>query len=253
MAAVLKTARGLTAPRGFESHALRCRLGKHQVRPRSPCQRRPGLTRFRGPVVYDCERRSTEVRVECVSKFAGNLSTGPAPFGSPPRGSRSPCPATPVLAGYTMKGLRRRRATSRRTTRTGSGRTARRVTSVRATLTTPRRPHRPKVGRWQSSAGWSTWSRTWTAPSPRRTRIPEASEEELRITAEIDHPWWCHHGFDEPVLGHAVIDLPWPHPDDPDERIVLTVRADRLTTFMRAPARRLTAGFVVTFRRCGGR
>ncbi|HYV32358.1 MAG TPA: hypothetical protein VEO53_14800 [Candidatus Binatia bacterium] len=103
----------------------------------------------------------------------------------------------------------------------------------------------------------------------------DPSEEELRISAEIDHPWWCdrrrcsawdggchhsdpemvlpdrysditvqvwlthEHGSEEPVLGHAVIDLPWPHPDDPDERIVLTMRADRLTligqAFTRAP------------------
>jgi hypothetical protein len=103
----------------------------------------------------------------------------------------------------------------------------------------------------------------------------DPSAEELRISAQIDHPWWCdrrrcsaweggchhsdpeivppdryspitvqvwlthHHGSTEPVMGHAVIDLPWPHPDDPDERMVLTMRADRLTTigeaFMRAP------------------
>jgi hypothetical protein len=102
----------------------------------------------------------------------------------------------------------------------------------------------------------------------------EASEEELRISAEIDHPWWCdrrrcsawdggchhsdpelvlpdqysditvqvwlthHHGSTEPVMGHAVINCPYYHPDDPDDRIVLTMRADRLTligeAFMRA-------------------
>jgi hypothetical protein len=103
----------------------------------------------------------------------------------------------------------------------------------------------------------------------------ESSEEERRISAEIEHPWWCdrrrcsaweggchhsdpelvlpdeysrilvqvwlthHHDSTEPVLGHAVIDIPWPHPDDEDERIVLTMRADRLTTigeaFIKAP------------------
>lgn len=98
----------------------------------------------------------------------------------------------------------------------------------------------------------------------------DPSEEELRISAEIDHPWWCdrrrcsaweggchhsdpelvlpdkysgitvqvwlthHHGSDEPVFGHAVINCPYYHPDDPDDRIVLTMRADRLTTIGKA-------------------
>ena len=104
----------------------------------------------------------------------------------------------------------------------------------------------------------------------------DPSEEEQRICAEIDHPWWCdrrrcsaweggchhsdpeivepdryspitvkvwlthHHGSSEPVLGHTMITCRYWHPDDPDDRIVLTMRADRLTTigeaFMRAPA-----------------